>query len=154
MLHVTRCILSIPAKNKTSISSHARFTYANRSFFASVPILGVIYKSVPVRESHTSLWFNCWHWYRGVSFVGWPVVGGRWWCSNRRLGQCCTLTIKFRILTYLLHMKPGLEPDQAQARPGPLLRVGLDIWQAWARPSPAQARALSPSRARHITTFQ
>ena len=51
-------------------------------------------------------------------------------------------------------MKPGLEPDQAQAQPGPLLRVRLDIWQAQARPSPAQARALSPSQARHITRYE
>jgi hypothetical protein len=32
----------------------------------------------------------------------------------------------------LLGCKPGLKPDQAQARPGPQLRVGLEFWQAQA----------------------
>jgi hypothetical protein len=30
----------------------------------------------------------------------------------------------------LLGCKPGLKPDQAQARPGPQLRARLEFWQA------------------------
>jgi hypothetical protein len=51
----------------------------------------------------------------------------------------------------LLECKPGLKPNQAQARPSPQLRFRLEFQQAWALWSPAQG--LSPSQAQHITTY-
>jgi len=38
--------------------------------------------------------------------------------------------IRYGLVAIPLGHKPGLEPDQAQARPGPQLRVGLGFLQA------------------------
>ncbi|KAF8475452.1 hypothetical protein JB92DRAFT_3102504 [Gautieria morchelliformis] len=48
--------------------------------------------------------------------------------------------------------RPRPKPGLARAEPGRLLRAWLRIWQARARASRAQARALGPSRAVPITT--
>jgi len=49
------------------------------------------------------------------------------------------LTFAWHFSITFLGLKPGLEPDKAQAEPGPQLRAGLVFREAWAWWSPAQA---------------
>ena len=70
-------------------------------------------------------------WLAVNATCGWLSLGAFW---HTKL----YFSVIFPPITPLGH-KAGLEPDQAQARPGPQLRVGLGFLQAWACWSPAQA---------------
>ena len=72
--------------------------------------------------------------------------------STSNLSRSATHFKAFCNNNHIWYTSPGLSPSQAPGFGKPSIRAWLTILKAQAHQSQAQARALSPSQARYITT--